>query len=472
MTTSTSAVALSYGVWTLLGTAPLDAVLASGSYGAYVQLRESDGAPGADAQAHYVLNASAPFVAIRSGAQVWGKVVGNSPAFTATLEVTTGIEIPGSSGGGGGGGGGAMTIADGANVAQGATTDAAYGGSGPATSISLLKWIGAKLAGTLSVSWSGQSVGVSNFPSSQTVAGSVAITGNPVLGAGSATIGGVNVLNGGAAITSGNPLQVAGAFSASVSATYNLTPPTLTSGSTTGLQVDQNGNLKIAGSFSGSTSVTYNTTPPTLTSGATAPLQGDASGNLKVNIAASSGTLGVSWTGQSVSVSALPSLPTGSNVIGYAGSLNFQTAPVVPTIQAAAYASGNVIGGKQTVSVFRNTTQPSATLSQFLLGWAGTETVAVAVYLFSRNPTNSTITDKAAFVLAAADAQYLACAPFTLTAAASAGSTQTFAAQSLSLSVKNLDSSVTQNLYAVLVVGGAVTPAVGDLFFSISGVLD
>jgi CDP-diglyceride synthetase len=165
-------------------------------------------------------------------------------------------------------------------------------------------------------------------------------------------------------------------------------------------------------------------------------------------------------------------LAAGSNIIGYAGSLNFQTAPVVPTLQAAAYASGNVIGGKQTVSVFRNTIQPSATLSQFLLGWAGTETVAVTVYLFSKNPTNSTITDKAAFVLAAADAPYLAAAPFTLTAAASAGSTQTFAAQSLSLSVKNLDSSATQNLYVVLVVGGAVTPAIGDLFFSISGVLD
>jgi hypothetical protein len=172
-------------------------------------------------------------------------------------------------------------------------------------------------------------------------------------------------------------------------------------------------------------------------------------------------------------VSSLPALAAGSNIIGYAGSLNFQTAPVVPTIQAAAYASGNVIGGKLTVAnVFRNTTQPSATLSQFLLGWAGAETVVVTVYLFSRNPTSGTYTDKTAMTLAAADAQYLVTAPFTITAAASAGTTQTFAAQSLSLSVQNRDSSVTQNLYAVLVVGGAVTPAVGDLFFSISGVLD
>lgn len=47
---------------------------------------------------------------------------------------------------GGGGGGGAVTIADGANVAQGSTTDPAYSGSGPGTIVSLLKWIGSLLS--------------------------------------------------------------------------------------------------------------------------------------------------------------------------------------------------------------------------------------------------------------------------------------------------------------------------------------
>jgi hypothetical protein len=41
--------------------------------------------------------------------------------------------------GGGGGGGGAVTIADGADVAQGARLDATYSGTGNATVISLLK---------------------------------------------------------------------------------------------------------------------------------------------------------------------------------------------------------------------------------------------------------------------------------------------------------------------------------------------
>lgn len=266
-----------------------------------------------------------------------------------------------------------------------------------------------KLSGTLAVSWSGQSVAVSNFPSSQTVAGSVSVSNLPSTQAISAA---ALPLPAGAAQEAGGNLA---SIAANVSTAANQ--------------------------------ATGNSTLASILTKATA-------------IAASlAGTL-------------TTALAAGSNIIGYAGSLNFQTAPVVPTIQAAAYASGNVIGGKQTVSIFRTTAQPSATLSQFLLGWAGTETVPVTVYLFSRNPTNSTITDKAAFVLAAADAQYLATAPFTLTASASPGSTQTVAAQSLSLSVQNRDSSVTQNLYAVMVVGSSVTPAVGDLFFSLSGVND
>jgi hypothetical protein len=44
-------------------------------------------------------------------------------------------------GGGGGGGGGAVTIADGADVTQGTTTDTAYAGSGAATLVAILKGI-------------------------------------------------------------------------------------------------------------------------------------------------------------------------------------------------------------------------------------------------------------------------------------------------------------------------------------------
>ena len=390
MTTSTASVPLTYGTWTSIGTAPLDAAVASSSYGAYVHLRESDSQPAAGAQPHYRLNASNPFAALRSGAQVWATVAGSDPTFIATLDVTTGIEIPGSSGGGGGGG-----------------SNGSVGSTGAAV------------------------------PSSATAVGFQNAAGNLVLPTPSA---GLPVADSGAAITGASIPAGGVGLTGWLSAIWSKV---------SGAALETGGNLaSIAANVStAANQTTANTSLASILTKATA-------------IAASvAGTL-------------TTALAAGSNIIGYAGSLNFQTAPVVPTIQAAAYASGNVIGGKQTVSVFRNTTQPSATLSQFLLGWAGTEAVAVTVYLFSRNPTNSTITDKAAFVLAAADAQYLVTPPFPLTAAAPVGATQTFAAQSLSLSAQNRDPSVTQNLYVVLVVGGAVTPAVGDLFFSISGVND
>ena len=177
-------------------------------------------------------------------------------------------------------------------------------------------------------------------------------------------------------------------------------------------------------------------------------------------------------SGTATSANSVPVVIASDQAPVYCGSLNFQTAPIVPTIQNSAYALGNVIGGKITVTIFRTTTQPSATLSQFMIGWAGTETVSITVYLFNKNPTGSTTTDKTAFTLAVADAQYLVTAPFSLVAAATPGSTQTFASQALTVSTQNRDTTATQNLYVVLTVGGAVTPAVGDLFFSISGSQD
>lgn len=74
----------------------------------------------------------------------------------------------------GGGGGGAVTIADGADVTQGAKADAAWDGAAASpTAQAILKYVGAKieavralLAGTLTV---GGSVAVSNFPATQPV---------------------------------------------------------------------------------------------------------------------------------------------------------------------------------------------------------------------------------------------------------------------------------------------------------------
>lgn len=148
--------------------------------------------------------------------------------------------------------------------------------------------------------------------------------------------------------------------------------------------------------------------------------------------------------------------------------------PTTPTIQAAAYASGNAVGALQTVAVFRTTNQPSGILNAISLAWKGTETTALTFFVFDTNPSGSTCTDKTAFSLATADVPKLALPPFTLTAAAPAvGTTFTSAISAFSpVSVKNQDGSPTVNLYVCAVSGGAFTPAVGDLTFKTAVALD
>lgn len=80
---------------------------------------------------------------------------------------------------GGGGGGGAVTVADGADVTQGAIADAGVTGNNPGTVNAHLRGIDTLLAGTLTVNGSGftqpvsGSVSVSNFPVTQPVSGTV-----------------------------------------------------------------------------------------------------------------------------------------------------------------------------------------------------------------------------------------------------------------------------------------------------------
>jgi len=200
----------------------------------------------------------------------------------------------------------------------------------------------------------------------------------------------------------------------------------------------------------------------------------NASGNpLFMQIVAGSAAIGtVSLTGTLPAYAATPTFNFGT-LNGAATSanqsLNFQTTPVTPTIQNAAYAASNAIGALQTVSIF-NTNGGTALLDQFSLTWAGTETVAVTVYLFARNPTATTCTDKAAFSLSTTDAKYLIVPPFVLVAAAPQGTTQTFANYLFAASTQNLDGTPGTNVYVCFVSGGAFTPAVGDLSFTIGGI--
>jgi len=145
-----------------------------------------------------------------------------------------------------------------------------------------------------------------------------------------------------------------------------------------------------------------------------------------------------------------------------------------PTVQNAAYASGNAMGGLQTLGFFQ--AKASAVFDNFWIASQGGSTTAMTIYLFTANPSGSTCTDKSAFSLAAADVSKLAMAPFVVTpAVVGAGSTVSFAQFTAAISVSNTDSAPGPRslLYLCIVANGAVTPAsTTDLLGKLSGVLD
>lgn len=156
---------------------------------------------------------------------------------------------------------------------------------------------------------------------------------------------------------------------------------------------------------------------------------------------------------------------------GNVGGYEFAVAST-PTVQNAAYSSGNAIGGLQTIAAFR-TPGGSGIVNNVSVWSKGGSTTAMTIYMFNSNPSASTCTDKAAFVLNAADiSKLVAVAPPVLTPAiVGAGTTATTASQQTPVNMVNGDA--TQNLYVCAVVGGSVTPAsTSDLVFKFAGVQD
>lgn len=150
-----------------------------------------------------------------------------------------------------------FSLADGADVTQGATTDTPWLGSGSATVVSILKAIWTKL-GSVVATVSGN-VSATNFPTtiSTGTGGSSANTPRVTVANDSSVI-----VNGPAAAGSapgGNPLQLGGV--------YTTAAPTLSNNQMGNLRVDTNGNLMVnlnAGSPAGGGtggSVTQGTSP-------------------------------------------------------------------------------------------------------------------------------------------------------------------------------------------------------------------
>jgi hypothetical protein len=106
-------------------------------------------------------------------------------------------------------------------------------------------------------------------------------------------------------------------------------------------------------------------------------------------------------TAQPVSLAALPALVASTAAIGNVGGKTGKIS-VSPTVTAAAYATGNIVGGKMTFSAAL-LTAGSGVLESITLKIKTVQTATFTLALFDSNPTNSTWTDKTASAINAAD---------------------------------------------------------------------
>jgi hypothetical protein len=157
----------------------------------------------------------------------------------------------------------------------------------------------------------------------------------------------------------------------------------------------------------------------------------------------------------------------------FAGGYEFNKS-VIPTVQNAAYAAGQSLGGLQTISIGSNSGL-SGILDQIGIASTGGSTVAVVVYVWDTNPANTTCTDKTNFVKSQTDNQRLITGtPILLTPAlvVSAQDAATYAAAT-NLVDNFVNGSSNTNLYVCVLANASVTPGTtSDYRLNIQGIKD
>lgn len=185
-------------------------------------------------------------------------------------------------------------------------------------------------------------------------------------------------------------------------------------------------------------------------------------------------------------------LPAGANIIGKVdidqttpgttngvvvnsgtvGGFEFNVGDT-PTVQNAAYAAGQSLGGLQTISV-SSTNSITGILSQIVVASAGGSTVGVVVYAWDKNPASTTCTDKSNFVSNATDNLHMIGIPQLLTPALSVSAQDTSTrAAATNLASPFTNGSTNTNIYVCVLANAAVTPATTtDYRIQLSGTKD
>ncbi len=142
--------------------------------------------------------------------------------------------------------------------------------------------------------------------------------------------------------------------------------------------------------------------------------------------------------------------PSGA-LIG--STITWKRVDATPTVQNAAYASGNNIGGLIAFTLDRTA---SGFLQSISVQFIGGATTTVTAYCFDANPTSSTFTDKGTFSIAAADeGKRINKVGFALTPAASTGDAVTGG----SFDNYAQPFNATGTIWCANVAGGTFTPA-------------
>lgn len=242
-------------------------------------------------------------------------------------------------------------------------------------------------------------------------------------------------------ITSAGPTAPGSALSTTsfmVGARYNATPPTFTDGQEGGFQIDANGRLLAS----------------LASAGPVAP----------GTVAAKSNLVGCQYNATSPSPSDTQQLAIQCGPNGRILSASGTSTRVTntPTVQNAAYASGNCIGGFQSITV-TNYNGQSGFLTNFRVTSVGGSTPTITVYVFDSNPSSSTCTDKSTFTLNAADVDKMVATPVAMTLAAPTGTSVTFGSVDWTpprpFMAGGSVSSGVKTIYYALVSGSTFTPA-------------
>lgn len=265
--------------------------------------------------------------------------------------------------------------------------------------------------------WNGAPAGPANVPQSADVVVEAAIgtPADPAWTTGSGTL--VGLLKSLAGFLASLVSNTTGAATAANQATANTTLATIaanTSTGTSGGATADNQATEIAALATIVTNTGAAATAAAQTTGnasvaATATALGTPADTAWVTgngslVALLKGIYGKFLATQPVSLAALPALAAGTNQVGLVTSGGFtQLVQITPTVQAAAYTTGQSIGGLITLTGLGRISGGTGLIQSITATFASGVMPNLDVVFFTGNPTASTITDKTALATATAD---------------------------------------------------------------------